>query len=1456
MTEKTRRQWVVIGVAGVLGAILLLLCASFLVIQTDFARKEVTAKLSSLLSREPEQKVVLENLEGVVPFRMRLGRVVVSDAEGVWLTGENIVLNWSPLALLTEKLRIEELGASRIQIDRLPPSAPEKPKESRPFTLPQKLPPVVVEHLNVEQLALGEPVLGRSGVFRLKGDVLEAGDGGGLTASLHAGRTDEGPETRLDLVATLKGNPPELVVEGELHEAPNGWLAGVLNLKEAGELQLALRGKGPLSAWKGTLSGSVGKYGSINMNVHLGMLKDITLDLDGKGEVVPSFLPPSLAPLLGAENRFGITLHFVSGESVALNRVDLQSASYRLQGTGKLDLKSQAVQSDFSLGVEDLKVLAPLAGIPLAGAAGIQMRVAGTLQQPQGNILLDFKKLQTDQVRIEQVLTDLKFESLDSKASSLTGLRISGSGSAKQILVPREKKLPETSLSWSLDLGVPFKGSIAVHRFEIEGDQHSLKVAGDFDPAKLSGDLDTKLEIKDLRMLTALLGEEHPGALALKVQVKGEERTGSATARIDGELTRVEGLPPALTALLGPKVTVTGNVALKERKDLQVSAFRLEGQGVRLTSEAAVNLSGKTLKGNWKLSLPELKPVGTALKKSMAGSVEAEGDVKGSFDALELAVSLRGKNIAWEKSKFEQIVSDLHARGVPRSPTGDFLLEVKQGKGVLKASTGFSLENKNLKLASLRMEAPGGKVEGDLKAVLDKTLLEGTLDGRFKNLGELGRFLGQSMGGSVEFNVRLSHAREEQDVKATLKGKGIASSFGNTEQLSLEADLKNVLRAPRGSADAQIKGFQSGGLALRSFDLQAAGDGKGVRLEAKARGHAVQDFDFKTEGQWGRVNTTDRVQLKTFSGNFGKYPVNLQQPFLLDRSPQGLSFEKLALKFGKGSLQASGGLGPKKVDLDAELDRFPLEMLALFGVPDLSGTGAGRLQLAGDPGRPVTRMNLRLTDIRSGKSSLQNVPPASLTVEGSLEGGRLKAEAQLEGPVKKPAKASLAVPARFSLDPFAFEVSPSSPLQGSLDAEADLARLMQFVPQEGQKLAGNLTAHLDIGGTVSEPGVSGDAVIEKGHYENQATGTVLSNLSAKVVARGKRLDIENLTATDSGAGKISATGGLELDPEKDFPFKVEITFTDATLVRREDVTGTVRGGLDLAGSSRNVALGGNLEVAPAQINLPKSLPPELTRLDVIEIHGPVEMKHEGKPEIAPPPFKLGLNLRVVLPGRIFVRGRGLDSEWGGNLRIEGSADAPVIIGNLNVIRGYFDFLDKRFKLVKGTIQFDGTSPPSPYLEVTAEAQAKDITARLLISGLVSSPKIELESDPYLPKDEILARILFGRSLSNVTPVQALKLAKAAETLSTGGNTLDFMGRSRKILGLDQLDIREAEGESAAAVGIGKYLTEDIYVDVQKDVSGQAGKARVEVEITPNITITGEAGSDATTGLGVNWKYDY
>ncbi len=123
-----------------------------------------------------------------------------------------------------------------------------------------------------------------------------------------------------------------------------------------------------------------------------------------------------------------------------------------------------------------------------------------------------------------------------------------------------------------------------------------------------------------------------------------------------------------------------------------------------------------------------------------------------------------------------------------------------------------------------------------------------------------------------------------------------------------------------------------------------------------------------------------------------------------------------------------------------------------------------------------------------------------------------------------------------------------------------------------------------------------------------------------------------------------------------------------------------------------------------------------------------------------------LNVRINMPPRFSVEGRGLTSLWEAHLLIGGTPADPVITGSVSCYKGTFDFLGKEFCADPRRVTFAGGSLANPLLDIELTNETPDLTAHLLITGPVSKMKLDLTSDPSLPRDDILSRVLFGRSL--------------------------------------------------------------------------------------------------------------
>ena len=124
----------------------------------------------------------------------------------------------------------------------------------------------------------------------------------------------------------------------------------------------------------------------------------------------------------------------------------------------------------------------------------------------------------------------------------------------------------------------------------------------------------------------------------------------------------------------------------------------------------------------------------------------------------------------------------------------------------------------------------------------------------------------------------------------------------------------------------------------------------------------------------------------------------------------------------------------------------------------------------------------------------------------------------------------------------------------------------------------------------------------------------------------------------------------------------------------------------------------------------------------------------------------------------------------------------------------------------------------PFLRVVASTENDGITANIEIEGRADDPKVRFTSSPELPEEEVLAQLLFGQGLQNLSPLQALQLASAVATLAGRGGE-GVISRLRTGIGVDNLDVK-TNAQGGAEVTAGKYISKNAYTEV---TVGQDGK---------------------------------
>lgn len=623
-----------------------------------------------------------------------------------------------------------------------------------------------------------------------------------------------------------------------------------------------------------------------------------------------------------------------------------------------------------------------------------------------------------------------------------------------------------------------------------------------------------------------------------------------------------------------------------------------------------------------------------------------------------------------------------------------------------------------------------------------------------------------------------------------------------------------------------------------------------------------------------------------------------------------------------GSVFVHGKLMPNLFDFEASAEKIPLRMAKAFSsVPLPQGLLTAQVRIKGSPASPTGTLAVQVADIPLATAAGSS--KASLHVDGALarhatskSSHALQLKAYWEGMDSlKNFDAAAQIPLYFTPVP---SLAMDAPVQAKVFWQGEISPLWRLVPLPGRSLKGKAEVQAQVKGSLRAPQLSGHVLVGQGTFVDSLDGILLDDLQLEARYGEQGHSLLRLRATDGRGGTLALDGSISNVPPVS---PRSIVSTSAPLasgkagvqkageylalrgvinklrpLRRDDVAVQLSGTLDISGPVQAPLIAGNICIDQAVLQLLNGFGGKtiktLSVQDISAMRSPKTLSAASQPDVLSPgaaqstpetPLATGphCNLRITAPGHVYIRGKGLDSEWKAALNIVGPLDALRILGSVNPIRGQLELMGHQFTMANGAsggISFSGANPPNPALDLTLEYKGADITALIMLNGSVKQPKMRLSSQPVLPNDEIIAHILFGKDINSLSRFEALQAANTARQLvDFGPSALDIMSSTRDILGLEVLRLGSAastrqnraprdasvQGSSSASadeqaptIEAGKYILDNVYVGLDQGTSVNAGTAvRVEIELLPNLSLEGRT-SNESSGVGINWKHDY
>ncbi|MDR1309545.1 MAG: translocation/assembly module TamB [Deltaproteobacteria bacterium] len=1019
----------------------------------------------------------------------------------------------------------------------------------------------------------------------------------------------------------------------------------------------------------------------------------------------------------------------------------------------------------------------------------------------------------------------------------------------------------------------------------------------------------------------------------------------SLMSRGDGPETDIAALPPApgpaAAGGLPPRPITAGrleidcDLAMSSRGGLvELSGLHLGGQGLSLSADgragpldsaqASLRLELATDSAWWP---PVLALVGQDAGKTGPLSLEASisRDAQGLFDLeadldvgelASLAPPWGGQAKARVKARgpLGDLAVDLEIDGpLVRGPTEDLpglaasfrgqvlgLPALRGLKGSLGLTTGpFSSGPLSL-AAGLALDltpAGPGPREGPGGAAMDLVLTDLDLSaGREKEFLDLrSQALSVSLrpgavpalGGSLKLTVgdwktivaltgldlRGAPASLEADLDPVGGARNSARVRLDLPELALGQDLalrglrldlaaNDYLTAPDLDFDLTLElgASRLGPVELAKGRVVAQGHGQSASLSADLTAAGGSEFlglaaTGDMEARKASISSLRIASLPQLPGG-----LRLAGPVALDFR-DGLSVGQASLVLGGGgTMEFSGSLSP--LAFKARLSDFSLANLAgvMEGPPqgkaslslDYASGGQGSFDLKAQLATPASLESLpRSLDV----TATGKIAPSSMD-------GRISVSARRFREVSLDFRLPLVPAGQF------FRPNPDGPLSASLVWKGPVAPLWGLIGLADRSLTGELDLSAGLEGTLMNPRPKVRLYVANGTYQDLVMGLLLSDFNLEVHEQGDgnlRLLAE---AGDGLGGKLALEGTvrpLAMPPS----ISVRGQMRRLAPLRRDDASAVITGLASLDGPFTALRIGARAVVEQAEINLDMAkgrgsvttldLDEKLTRVS----HGPT------------------LDLDIDLPRQVFIRGKGLDSEWGGHISVSNPGGRIMLNGSLRPIRGTFDLLSKQFMFTGGDIQFLNNPRINPSINVELTRQTGTLMAQVKVTGTVSRPVLAFSSQPPFPSDEVLSQVLFGKKVSQLSRVEALQLANSLRVMAGLGGDLGLtvLGTMRDALGLSVLRVGDGggssdnrilggssfrddlsrddgvQGEDSTTIEAGRYIGDNIYVGLEQNLSDNSTGVRVEVELAPNVSLQSLTTSTSNR-VGLGWKRDY
>ncbi|WP_343070130.1 translocation/assembly module TamB domain-containing protein [Aminobacter carboxidus] len=1354
--------------------------------------RENLAGLISSVASTPDQKIRLSGLSGIWSGNLRLDNVVIEDSQGAWLALRGVAVDWSPLALLSRTFRADRIAADRIEVARLPQGGTKK-ESSGGLSLPVS---IDIKAIELPEIALGEALAG-TGIAELaaKGMVRADRSPLGIETKLNISRSD-GKQGVVDADIAFAPADNRIALNIRAAEPAGGIIANILKLPNQPAVELVVSGEGPAANWNGNGTFAVdGKVVTRISGTH--QLTDNGNVISAKGEgAFEDFLPAALKPLLAGNTTFDVAGTRTTTGGLDIERATVASSALTANAAGSLNPEGAA---DLSLDVTANEGPIVLSLGSDAQPVTVAINAASLRAFGDGKVpAVDFSASLVSVIAGNTELRDI------AASAHSEGFDIANRSG------PLSIKLGVAGLKTDVATLAPLvAGRVAVDMAGSIGKDQVVVDEGTIRSDTLNGSLNAKLNLADLSLELGVKADVASSALPAGVRIALAERTQfSATASRDAE----------------------GSFA----------ANAIEFTSGALTASGTARMKGTDVDADLKGSFADI----SLLSKDAKGSVDFALTAKGARTAPDISLTVTSDRI--EAAAREITGLSLKASGKidPANPAANVALSGNVAGQPLQGSAVLATADGRREIKGLSLSLGENKLSGDL--ILDQDFAPlGTVTIDMPDIGPLAALALEKAEGDLRGKINFTRSGDVPQASVAVGTASLKRGDLSASDVSINAEILNYLKAPAISGTIKARSVTSGKTVISGIDVDLKRDGEWTGFSG---GATVAEIPAKAAGRVKLAGGTTTIELASGEAVMRGIKAAIARPTTVSIAGGTTTLDRLTLNLGGGTATVAGTAG-SALNLNATLANVPASLANSFA-PGLGAAGSisGTVKVSGAAANPTVSYDLKVAGAATSQTTGAGFGAMNIGSTGTFAGGRLTFQSTIGDGAGLALKGGGTV---VTNAPVALDLNFSGPVPFQF--------LGRTLAAQGMALTGSADVNVQVRGPATSPVIGGSIRASGARLLIAQSGIAINDINLDVGIAAGVARINRLTGSLSTGGQLTASGTVGTNAALGFPADIAIKLTDGRYTDGRVVTANLGGDIAIKGPLVSApVLSGTINLARTVISIPEKFPGALTAVDVKHKNAPKAVV--AQQEAMRPPAKasggsgaLMLDVTINAPNQIFVQGRGLDAELGGSLRLSGSSASPQAVGEFTLRRGRLSILGKRLNFTSGSVGFSGSLVPT--INFAAETTAGDATVTIGITGEANNPKFAFSSVPALPEDEVLARLIFGRSMSNLSPLQIAQLADAAAQMAGIGGSTSLLSSLRATLGVDDIDIKTNE-QGDTSVAVGKYLNDRTYLSIEAGDQPGSGKATIDLNVGRGIKLRGQATDAGEAKGGIFYEKEY